>query len=245
MKNRIGWSVLKQVVSIIVLAWAEGSLSGCASLLPKPVAAPTLYALDAIHAPATTLAVRAPLNSTLATLVVNTPRANAGFDSQHIMYVREPYKLEYFAHNEWVDTPARMLTPMIVSIIANGGIFKAVVPASIAAAGELTLDTEIVRLQQDFSAKPSRVLFTLRAYLLDSQTRKTIASRELEAIVTATSDDPVGGVIAANRAVQTALQQIADFCAEAEKQWNATRPVGMSHHLPALSDTQIRGRSIF
>ena len=229
MKTLNFWPAVQQAavmaVAVIVVVGVSAGLSGCASLLPAPVAAPTLYTLEATPVPATPLsnAATAP-SSAAATLVVNTPRADAGFDSQHIVYVREPYKLEYFAHSEWVDTPARMLTPLIVSSVGKGGAFKAVIPASIAAAGELTLDTEIVRLQQDFSAKPSRVLFTLRVYVLDTQTRKTIASRELETIVTATSDDPVGGVVAANRAVQTALQHVADFCAEAEKQWRATRP---------------------
>lgn len=216
-------SVLKQTVAIIALGCTGGGLSGCASLLPKPAAAPTLYALEMAALRTNTLANRAAVNSTLATLVVNTPRANAGFDSQHIMYVREPYKLEYFAHNEWVDTPARMLMPMMVSIIANGGVFKAVVPASVAVAGELTLDTEIVRLQQDFSAQPSRVVFTLRAYLLDTQTRKTLAWRELETVVAAASADPYGGVVAANEAVQMALLQVAEFCAKAAEQWQSTR----------------------
>ena len=229
MKTLNFWPAVQQAavmaVAVVVVVGVSAGLSGCASLLPAPVAAPTLYTLEATPVPATRLssAATAP-SSAAATLVVNTPRADAGFDSQHMVYVREPYKLEYFAHSEWVDTPARMLTPLIVSSVGKGGAFKAVIPASIAAAGELTLDTEIVRLQQDFSAKPSRVLFTLRVYVLDTQTRKTIASRELETIVTATSDDPVGGVVAANRAVQTALQHVADFCAEAEKQWRATRP---------------------
>lgn len=224
MKTWISWCVLKQAVAIIVLSCAGGVLSGCASLLPKPVAAPTLYALETVTLPATSFANAATANSKIATLIVNTPRADAGFDSQHIMYVREPYKLQYFAHNEWVDTPARMLAPMMVATIANRGTFKAVVPASIAATGELTLDTEIVRLQQDFSAQPSRVVFTLRAYLLDTQTRKTLAWRELETVVAAPSDDPLGGVVAANRAVQLLLQEVGALCAEAEKLWQATRP---------------------
>ncbi|MBC7708862.1 MAG: membrane integrity-associated transporter subunit PqiC [Rhizobacter sp.] len=223
------WSFLlaspqRFALAVAVLVCAGGGLSGCASLLPKPVAAPTLYILEAKAAPATALPSNAPAQATArVTLVVNTPRADAGFDSPHMMYVREPYKLEYFVHSEWVDTPSRMLLPMIVLSVGKAGAFKTVVPATIAATGELTLDAEIVRLQQDFSVKPSRVVFTVRVYVLDTQTRKTIAWRELEAVVAATSDDPAGGVVAANRAVQIALQQVADFCVEAEKLWQASR----------------------
>lgn len=233
MKNINVWPAMQRAVlmvaGVVVLACATGGLSGCASLLPKPVAAPTLYALQA--ALPLERVVPAALNAdrpVVATLVVNTPRADAGFDSQHIMYVRAPYKLEYFAHSEWVDTPARMLTPMLVAAVAQSGAFKAVVPASIAAAGELTLDTEIVRLQQDFSTQPSRVVFTVRAYLLDSKTRSSIAWRELETVVAAPTDDPLGGVVAANRAVQMALLQIAEFCARGSEQWQPTRPPARS-----------------
>ena len=223
------WSFLSTLqqrfaLALVVLVCAGGGLSGCASLLPKPVAAPTLYTLEGKITPATALPSNVPAKAAaMVTLVVNTPRAEAGFDSPHMMYVREPYKLEYFVHSEWVDTPARMLLPLVVLSVTKAGAFKAVVPATIAATGELTLDTEIVRLQQDFSAKPSRVVFTVRVYLVDTQTRKTMAWRELEAVVAATSDDPSGGVVAANRAVQMALQQVADFCVEAEKLWQATR----------------------
>lgn len=45
------------------------------------------------------------------TLIVSPPHAAAGFDSQRIMYLRQADQLEYFAHNEWIDTPARMLAP--------------------------------------------------------------------------------------------------------------------------------------
>jgi cholesterol transport system auxiliary component len=205
--------------TVAALMCASGIFSGCASLLPKAAAAPTLYTLEsAVTSPSTQ---PAPSAATL-TLVVNTPRADAGFDSQHMMYVREPYKLEYFAHNEWVDTPARMLAPLIVAAVSNRGVFKAVVPASAGPSGELTLDTEIVRLQQDFSVRPSRVVFTLRAYALATVTRKTIIWREIETVVVAESDDPLGGVAAANRAVQAALQQVADFCTEAERLWQTS-----------------------
>lgn len=214
----------RSALAVVMLVCAGGALSGCASLLPKPVAAPTLYTLEGKAAPATAVPSDALVKTNaMVTLVVNTPRADAGFDSPHMMYVREPYKLEYFVHSEWVDTPSRMLLPLVVLSVGKAGAFKAVVPATIAATGELTLDTEIVRLQQDFSAKPSRVVFTVRVYLVDTQSRKTIAWRELESVVAANSDDPAGGVVAANRAVQMALQQVADFCVEAEKLWQASR----------------------
>ena len=84
-----------------------------------------------------------------------------------------------------------------------------------AAAGELRLDTEIIRLQHEFATAPSRVRFTLRATLVDEKARRVLARREFDAAIPAASDDPRGGVVAANRAVQTVLENLAAFCAEA------------------------------
>lgn len=193
----------------------------CSTLRPAATPGPSFYALQgAATTPATRdgpAATAAP--STAPTLIVNPPHAAAGFDSSHIMYVRETHKLEYFAHSEWVDTPARMLAPLLVAAIETTGAFRAVVLTPSAAAGDLRLDTEIVRLQQTFGSPPSRVHFTLRAYLVEDKTRRVLAWREFDAAVPAASDDPYGGVVAANRAVQTVLKDLAAFCAGAARGW--------------------------
>ena len=188
---------------------------GCTALSPTTTPHPAFYALDNAGIAAKG-AVRTPLpqRGTLPTLIVNPPHAAAGFDSRRIIYVRESHKLEYFAHSEWVDPPARMLAPLIVTALENNGTFRAVVLTPSVAAGDLRLDTEIVRLQHEFHAQPSRVRFTMRAYLIEDKTRRVVAWREFDTAVTATSDDPYGGVVAANRAVQTVLENLSAFCAE-------------------------------
>ncbi|MDO9196385.1 ABC-type transport auxiliary lipoprotein family protein [Rhodoferax sp.] len=185
------------------------ALCACSGLRPAATAHPAFYALDG--AP-----VNAPLPAKAAapTLIVNPPHAAAGFDSQRIIYLRENHKLEYFANSEWIDPPARMLGPLLVSAIENTGAFRAVVLTPGAATGDLRLDTEIIRLQHEFQSNPSRVRFTLRAYLVDDKTRRVLAWREFNAAVAATSEDPYGGVIAANRAVQIVLKSLSQFCAE-------------------------------
>jgi cholesterol transport system auxiliary component len=79
----------------------------------------------------------------------------------------------------------------------------------------MRLDTEIMRLQHEFLAAPSRVRFALRAYLVDTATRRVLASREFEALAAAPGEDPHGGVVAATQAVRKVLGELAAFCAEA------------------------------
>ena len=59
--------------------------------------------------------------------------------------------------------------------------------------------------------------FTLRAYLLNDKTRRVLAWREFDVTEAAASENPYGGVLAANRAAQTLLDQLAQFCAEAAR----------------------------
>lgn len=192
------------------------TLCACSALQPSTSPQPTFYALDNARiasAPAQASVPPAAHNATL-TLIVNPPRAAAGFDSQRIIYVREPHKLDYFAHSEWVDPPALMLGPLVVAAVQNSGAFSVVVLSPGAAVGDWRLDTEIIRLQHEFQTQPSRVRFTLRAYLIDSKTRRVLAWREFDDYAPAVSEDPYGGVVAANRVVQTVLDKLSVFCAE-------------------------------
>ncbi len=192
--------------------WATGGLGGCSSILPKAPPAPAQFALDE-PAPAATPSPMPP--STAPTLIVSTPRAAAGFDTRRIVYLRQTHELEAFAYHEWVDTPALMLAPLIARAIERSGTFRAVLRAPTSATAELRLDTELIRLQHEFFVQPSRVRLTLRAVLVDVTTRRVVAWREFDASVPSASEDPYGGVLAANQAVKTLLTELAAFCTQA------------------------------
>ena len=193
------------------------ALCACSALSPSTTPPPAFYSLNGepgISGLAIVAASPTPGSAALPTLIINPPRAAAGFDSQRIIYLREAHKLEYFANSEWVEPPARMLGTLLVASLQAIGAFRAVVLAPGTAVGEMRLETEIIRLQQEFQTSPSRVRFTLRATLLDEKTRRVVAWREFDATVPSVTDDPYGGVLAANLAVQSVLKELAAFCAE-------------------------------
>ncbi len=191
-------------------------LGGCGtSLLPKPPPPPTRFTLDnaaAAPSPAPAAAAGSPAASA-PVLVVAVPRAASGFDSQRMVYLRQAQQLDSYALHEWVDTPARMLAPLLVNALQASGGFGAVLLAPTAGIGTWRLETELIRLQQDFTVQPSRVRLTLRAVLVDSGTRQVIASRDFDESVAAATDDPAGGAAAAHQATQRVLAALAAFCA--------------------------------
>lgn len=211
---------------VVCSTWllAASLLGGCSALDPSSKSPSRFYALGPAPGVAAQNAPR-PASSTAAapTLLVLTPGAAAGFDSQRIIYIRQDHRIEYFAHNEWVDTPSRMLKGLLVESMARSGVFSAVSPGSGAAGGDIRLDTEIVRLQHEFQAQPSQVRFTLRATLVEDRSRRVLAWREFDTVVPARSDDPYGGVTAANEAVQATLQQLAAFSRTALANWTPPR----------------------
>ena len=204
-----GWRCIAAVAALALL-------SACNTLKPlvAPGEHPKFYSLSDSADAATAVAAAPRAPATGLTLIVATPHAAAGFDSRRMMYLRRGDELEYFAHNEWIDTPARMLAPLIVAAVEARGIYRAVVLTPSPATGQVRLETEILRLQQEFLAAPSRVRFTLRAQLVESATRRVVASREFEAVAAAPSENPRGGVTAAHEAVRKVLGELADFCVQ-------------------------------
>lgn len=206
------------LMRLAVIGVSLAGLSACSALRPSASPATNFYVLDTTWQPETDKApavANAKANAAKAvTLLINPPHAAAGFDSPRIIYLREPHKLEYFAQSQWVDPPARMLGPLLAAAIEKTGAFHAVVLMPGAASGEVRLDTDLIRLQHEFQTSPSQVRLTLRATLVDDKTRRVLAWQEFEAIEPASSEDAHGGVLAANRAVQKVVGQLAEFLAD-------------------------------
>lgn len=187
------------------------TLGGCSVLRPTKAPEPVVYTLNAATprtAPARRAAATAPV------LLVQPTRAAAGFDSPRILYRREAHRLDAFAYSEWAEPPARMLAPLLLDALEHTGAFRAVVVSTGAAAADYRLDTELVELLQDFSTRPSRVVLRLRATLVQEATRRVQAVRLFDVALDAPSDDPAGGVSAANQAVGQLVRDVAAFCSE-------------------------------
>jgi cholesterol transport system auxiliary component len=187
-------------------------LAGCnASLLPKPPAAPALYTLDDGAA----AAARPPAPAGAPGLLVAVPRAAAGLDTRLMAYQRTPQRTEHYTASEWLDTPPRLLAPLLLRALEATGAFGVVLLAPAGAATRWRLETELLRLQQNFGSVPSQLRLTLRAVLVDADTRAVLAAQTFDARMPAPSEDAAGGAAAAQRAALQVAQDLAAFCAAA------------------------------
>jgi cholesterol transport system auxiliary component len=195
-------------------------LASCGVLGTKPVSPLRTYTLDS---EAATQTASAPQVMDGRVLLVEVPRAAPGYDSVHMVYVRQPLTQEAFSNSVWTDTPARMLAPLLVAHLQQSGLFSAVVPTPSTAKANLRLDTTILQLRQDFLQAPSVVRLRLHVTLMDNTTREVLAWRTLDVEQSATSEDAAGGARAAQVAVQAGLHQVAAFLRTALAPLPATR----------------------
>jgi cholesterol transport system auxiliary component len=188
-------------------------LAGCSSLLaPAKSELPKRYSLDSLSGPTMPNLPTQPAHPAARTLLVSMPHETVGFDSVHMIYLRQPHQLEYFAHSEWIDTPARMLLPRITESLGASGIFAAVLSGPASARADFVLDVQLLRLQQEFLTRPSQLHLTLRVVLLDNTRHQVLAWRELDSRVETSTENAFGGVLASHQAVQAVLQQLVAFC---------------------------------
>ncbi len=149
--------------------------------------------------------------ATTKTLLVNMPTANAGFKTTKMAYVTKPYELQYFTRNRWVADPNKMLMPLMTNALAKSGRYHAVVSSPYSGSTNLRLDTQLLKLQQDFMQEPSQVELSIAVQLIDTQQQKVIASRQFDLVEQSPIDAPYGGVIATNKATAKFLQQLTQF----------------------------------
>jgi cholesterol transport system auxiliary component len=128
-----------------------------------------------------------------------------------MVYLERPHEVRRYARSAWVDTPVRMMGPLLGRTLERAGF---AVAREGEGGAELRLETELVQLRQEFLSRPSQVRLALRVRLLGADGR-ALVEREIEAVEAAPSDDAYGGVVAANRAVAGALAEVVALCAEA------------------------------
>lgn len=122
-----------------------------------------------------------------------------------------PYELRSFGDHRWVAPPAELLLPLLTDRIRATGYFHAVVATPYLGVSNYQLNTRLLALQQEFLQPQSEVRLKMQATIMNVATGRVIASREFQAVVPASENNPYAGVIATNQAAHIVTNQIAQF----------------------------------
>lgn len=144
-------------------------------------------------------------------LLITTPIASPGYQTSNMIYTQRPFELNSFAENRWAAPPADMLIPLLTQNLQASGCFRAVVSSPFTGSVDLTLDTRLLNLQQEFKSNTSQVRLALQLTLSNNRTHQVVANQRIEAVIPASSNDPYAGVVAANKAMDVLLRKTRQF----------------------------------
>ncbi len=145
------------------------------------------------------------------TLLVAPPETEIAYDTTQMAYTIMPYQMAYFGKNRWASTPSQMLQPLIVQTLQNSHRFHAVVIPPSLARYDYVLNTQISKIQQDFTVQPAMFNLVINAQLNRLIGGQVIATKQFIVNEPMPMNSPYGGVIAGNQATKIILRQIADF----------------------------------
>jgi cholesterol transport system auxiliary component len=144
-------------------------------------------------------------------LLIGVPQPAPGFESSRMVYVQVQHELNYFATSQWVESPARMLTPLLVQRLEHSRMWRSVIPMPTSIRGDYRLDLTHVVLLQEFLQQPSRVRLALRSQLVNIRDRQVRGTRNFVREEEALTEDAYGGVLAAQRAVKSLLNDLMEW----------------------------------
>ncbi|ARG96633.1 ABC-type transport auxiliary lipoprotein family protein [Legionella micdadei] len=144
-------------------------------------------------------------------ILVATPEAVAGYQNEDMLYVKKPFELSSFANNAWMDPPAAMLLPLIAQSLQRSGYFYAVTSSTHSESTDYRVDTQLIKLQQNFLTKPSHVDLVVKVVLSNVNDNRVVASRLISQQVKCPTDTPYGGVTAANIAAKNFTAEATAF----------------------------------
>ncbi|MDP1603052.1 MAG: ABC-type transport auxiliary lipoprotein family protein [Legionella sp.] len=153
------------------------------------------------------------LSNTLTrqSILITQPEAVAGYQTNEMVYVKKLFELNNFAHSAWVSPPADMLYPLIVQSVQRSGFFYAVASSTHSEQTDYRLDTQLIKLQQNFLTRPSTIDFVVKAVLTNSQDNRVVASRMINQHIRCPLENPYGGVLAANIATRQFTAELSSF----------------------------------
>lgn len=199
----------------VVLMLAAG-LGGCVSVLPDAGPAPDIYRLSAPMNDAARSAATLSASERLPWgIVVTAPSAPRALATDRIAVVRDGEHVSYAADARWSAPAPQMLQDYLIEAFeADAQIAAAVRPDDLVST-RFELRTEIIKFESVYpddtmSGSPSATL-SLRARLVDRQSRELVATRRID-VAEPADDNRMGAITEAfGRALEQASGQIVDW----------------------------------
>lgn len=185
--------------NILISATLALVLAGCSTTTP----AINEYTIIPLYSPQKSLSLPSDLS-----LKLTPTKSIASLASKEFYYLRDSTQTGSYLYSRWSDTPASMIDRSLLSSLQNRHLFATLLPATSTAYADRTLESDLHAFYHRFYHDGSSEGFIDITYrLIDSKSKKAIASKRFVITEPSTSADADGGVNALRAATHRLSQE--------------------------------------
>jgi cholesterol transport system auxiliary component len=184
---------------------ALSSLLGACSLLPEA------QVIDTYLLPPSTLTHQGSSAPLTPTLSIARPQASQALDSTRIAVLPEGNRISSYKGARWADPAPLLLRDRLVSVLRGDGRFQALVSDDQQLHSDLELLGSLLSFQSEYRDGQPYAVIRLDAQLVDSSSRRVLASHRFE-VSQGSSDAQVASlVVAFGAASDTLASELIDW----------------------------------
>ena len=189
----------------------------CVALLSACSILPESRPLDIYRLPSTLPAPGpdAARRDTLGSVRVLRPSAGGLLAGRRIVVVQDDLRVNVYADAAWADTVPAQLRGRLADALRADGRFDAVSTDEHSLRAEFEIDTDLRAFQSEYRDGMPDAVVRVDAHLVDSGSRRVVASRSFEARVRADEAQLPAVVTALGRAADEAASALAGWAADA------------------------------
>ncbi|OYZ66423.1 MAG: hypothetical protein B7Y17_01630 [Sulfuricurvum sp. 24-42-5] len=188
------------MIRIFLLTFMGVFLAGCTTIT-SPVTAYTLT-------PAPIATNRLFTSQSSLSLKLTGTQTAPSLSGKALLYLTDHQEVGSYLHSRWNDAPNIMIDRVLLAALDDAQLFSTLVPKTSISNTDLLLESTLSsfyhRIHED---KTSDAHIDITYVLIDSKTRKTLASQRFIITSPAASMDAIGGVAALKDATHTLSQQ--------------------------------------
>lgn len=192
---------------IAMVACLTTSILSVSCVSPVKIETPTQYFFPYNFNIAT---IKFPQNKSI---MIAPMSASTPIDSLKMAYATSK-TISYFAKNEWIASPADMLTNLISFYFRANYLYKSVVNAPFTGNTDLRLSSQLLSFQQEFNSTGSYFHLIVVVQLINSNSNTIVASKQWDIVEKCQRNNPEGGYQAARKAINRFLNELIKFCGE-------------------------------
>lgn len=192
------------MIRILLLSLLIVFFAGCTTIT-SPVTAYTLIA------PSSSTSRPLTPQSSLSLKLTGT-QAAPSLSTKSLLYLTDHQEVGAYLYSRWNDTPSMMIDRVLLATLDNTQLFSILVPKTSISHTDLLLESTLSsfyhRIHED---KTSDAYIDIIYALVDSKTKKTLASQRFIITSPAASMDASAGVAALTNATHALSQQCTDW----------------------------------